>query len=274
MSTGALSDKRIIAVSRDVRFSPNSVDKDMAILQAVASRLAADYVVVDENRLEPDMECDICLSMARNSATLDILAGMEQRGLVVVNSPDSVRACRRSAIEAVMSNLGVPLPPRHGEDGYWIKRGDMAAQTSSDVRYCRDRDELEAARRDFATRNITDYTFSAHVVGDLIKWYAVKGGFFRYFYPSDDGRSKFGDESHNGQAHHYAFDAEALHEAVDAVARETGIVAYGGDAIVRTDGSFCIIDFNDWPSFSRCRDEAADAIAAFVMRDYNRQKSI
>ena len=47
MSTGALSDKRIIAVSRDVRFSPNSVDKDMAILQAVASRLAADYVVVD-----------------------------------------------------------------------------------------------------------------------------------------------------------------------------------------------------------------------------------
>ena len=134
MSTGALSDKRIIAVSRDVRFSPNSVDKDMAILQAVASRLAADYVVVDENRLEPDMECDICLSMARNSATLDILAGMEQRGLVVVNSPDSVRACRRSEIEAVMSNLGVPLPPRHGEDGYWIKRGDMAAQTSSDVR--------------------------------------------------------------------------------------------------------------------------------------------
>ena len=61
MSTGDLSDKRIIAVSRDVRFSPNSVDKDMAILQAVASRLAADYVVVDENRLEPDMECDICL---------------------------------------------------------------------------------------------------------------------------------------------------------------------------------------------------------------------
>ena len=58
------------------------------------------------------------------------------------------------------------------------------------------------------------------------------------------------------------------------MARETGIVTYGGDAIVRADGSFCIIDFNDWPSFSRCRDEAADAIAAFVMRDYNRQKSI
>ena len=266
MSTGDLSDKRIIAVSRDVRFSPNSVDKDMAILQAVASRLAADYVVVDENRLEPDMECDICLSMARNSATLDILAGMEQRGLVVVNSPDSVRACRRSEIEAVMSNLGVPLPPRHGEDGYWIKRGDMAAQTSSDVRYCRDRDELEAARRDFATRNITDYTVSAHVVGDLIKWYAVKGGFFRYYYPSDDGRSKFGDESHNGQAHHYAFEAERLHQEVVRLSQLVGVEVFGGDAIIDEHGRFYIIDFNDWPSFSRCREEAAMAIAQCVAK--------
>ena len=134
MPAVTFSDKRIIAVSRDVRFSPNSVENDMAILQAVASRLSASATVVDENGLKPDTECDICLSMARNSATLDILAGMEQRGVVVVNRPDSVRACRRSAIEAVMSSLGVPLPPRHGEDGYWIKRGDMAAQTGSAVR--------------------------------------------------------------------------------------------------------------------------------------------
>lgn len=35
----------------------------------------------------------------------------------------------------------------------------------------------------------------AHVPGDLVKFYAVKGGFFKYFYPSDDGESKFGDEN-------------------------------------------------------------------------------
>ena len=90
MSTDALPDKRIIAVSRDVRFSPNSVDNDMAILQAVAVRLAADVAVMDENRLEPDMECDFCLTMARNAAALDILTGMEQRGTMVVNSPASI----------------------------------------------------------------------------------------------------------------------------------------------------------------------------------------
>ena len=29
-------------------------------------------------------------------------------------------------------------------------------------------------------------------------------------------------------------------------------------------GSFCLIDFNDWPSFSRCREQAADAITGLV----------
>ena len=30
---------------------------------------------------------------------------------------------------------------------------------------------------------------------------------------------------------------------------------YGGDAIVKSNGTYVIIDFNDWPSFSRCREE-------------------
>lgn len=40
---------------------------------------------------------------------------------------------------------------------------------------------------------------------------------------------------------------------------------YGGDCIVRPDGTFCVIDFNDWPSFSRCRGEAAEAIARLAL---------
>ncbi|MFS6554926.1 hypothetical protein VPJ68_05445, partial [Parabacteroides distasonis] len=44
---------------------------------------------------------------------------------------------------------------------------------------------------------------------------------------------------------------------------------YGGDAIVTADGNFVIIDFNDWPSFSRCRDEAAEAIAEYVKKMKN-----
>ena len=50
----------------------------------------------------------------------------------------------------------------------------------------------------------------------------------------------------------------------ERLAAVIGLDVYGGDCIVRSDGTFAIIDFNDWPSFSRCREEAAKAIAEKV----------
>jgi len=82
--------------------------------------------------------------------------------------------------------------------------------------------------------------------------------------PTDDGTTKFGDEQHNGIAHHYPFDLEALATTANRLAALAETPVYGGDAIITADGAFCIIDFNDWPSFSRCRDEAAKAIIAHV----------
>jgi hypothetical protein len=51
-----------------------------------------------------------------------------------------------------------------------------------------------------------------------------------------------------------------MKKTVDCLATSIGVIVYGGDAIVRSDGSFVIIDFNDWPTFSPCREEAAKAI--------------
>ena len=45
-----------------------------------------------------------------------------------------------------------------------------------------------------------------------------------------------------------------------AAAATLGLEAWGGDAVVDGD-RFVMIDFNDWPSFSRVRDPAARAIA-------------
>ena len=119
------------------------------------------------------------------------------------------------------------------------------------------------------SRGITDYVVSAHVVGDLVKFYGVgQGDFFRWYYPTDDGQTKFGDEHHNGTAHHYRFQENALQHEVQRLAAAVGVDVYGGDAIIRADGSFCLIDFNDWPSFSRCRDAAADAIVSLVNRPH------
>ncbi|MBQ4146368.1 MAG: hypothetical protein II593_00190, partial [Prevotella sp.] len=63
---------------------------------------------------------------------------------------------------------------------------------------------------------------------------------------------------------HIPFDVESLRRDADIVAEAIGIQVYGGDCIVREDGSYVIIDFNDWPSFASCREDAASAIASLV----------
>ena len=45
-----------------------------------------------------------------------------------------------------------------------------------------------------------------------------------------------------------------------------GLTAYGGDCIIDSNGMIKIIDFNDWPSFSKCRENASKAIAATVLK--------
>jgi hypothetical protein len=171
-----------------------------------------------------------------------------------------------------MQQIGTPMPPREGDHGYWLKRGDAAAQSKSDVQYAANQTELNAKIAAFNERGITSYTVSAHVPGDLVKFYGIAGtGFFRYYYPTDDGDQKFGDEARNGAARHYAFSADHLQRAAERLATAVGVDIYGGDCIVRADGSFCMIDFNDWPSFARCRDEAAEAIVGLVTKELEKK---
>ena len=266
---------RILAVSRAERFSPNSVERDRAIFQAVIDRLqkhgdeirlvSEDSLSAPESSGYPDYlgTPDLILTMARRPETLTWL---DSFGIVSINSPEGIRRCSRSRLQDIMEHIGIPVPPKEGTDGYWLKRGDAAAQAAEDVVYVPDREQLAAAIQTMCQRGVTDYTVSAHVQGDLVKFYGVgQGGFFRWYYPTDDGQTKFGDERRNGVASHYPFQTVALQHEVLRLAAALGVSVYGGDAIVRADGSFCLIDFNDWPSFSRCREEAADAIASLVL---------
>ena len=259
-------------IQRAEVFSPNSVEKDLAILEAVAARLrqqgcdvrmlAEDAPTFRAASLQAeDTQC--VLSMARLPETLQWQKTLQ--GVTIINSPEGVRNCSRSALQRIMERIGTPIPPQEGPDGYWLKRGDAAAQSEEDVVFVKDREALRQAIADMEQRGIKDYTVSAHVVGDLVKFYGVCGtGFFRYYYPTDDGQTKFDDEQRNGPAHHYSFDACALQGEAERLAEAVGVEVYGGDAIVRADGSFCFIDFNDWPSFSRCREEAAKAISQLI----------
>ena len=65
------------------------------------------------------------------------------------------------------------------------------------------------------------------------------------------------------------FSLPQLQTAAERAATISGLSVYGGDAIVQADGSFYIIDFNDWPSFSPCVNAAAEAISQLILSDYD-----
>ena len=262
----------IIAVRRAPRFSPNSVDRDDAILHAVCEELQQKLsltnpiLVIDEDDFaKVPTKARVYVTMARSAAALLALGRKTKEGALCVNSVTGVSHCQRTLLTTLMREHHIPMPTERGENGTWLKRGDAAAQSKGDVVFCPDQEALMKAIAGFKARGISEYVTSAHVEGDLVKFYGVGRRFFRYSYPTDDGFSKFGDEQRNGAARHYPFDEDALRKDAFRLAELTGATAYGGDAIIDERGQYFFIDFNDWPSFSRCRGEAAKAIAEEVM---------
>jgi len=269
--------KRLLAIYRAERFSPNSVGKDKAIMDAVCDLLKAKgntlYYIKEEDfivkapTLLAEVKPDVVLTMGRDTLTLTTLAQLEGENVVVINRPCGVRVCARTNIDRLMREANVPVAPLIGDKGYWIKRGDEAAQSKNDVVFARNEAEKGLTIEAFHRRGVTQTVVTAHVEGDLVKFYGVLGtGFFSTYYPCDDGISKFGDERLNGKSHHYGFSISGLQRDAERTATLANVVVYGGDCIIRSDGSYAIIDFNDWPSFSRCREEAAEAIASVARK--------
>lgn len=263
---------KILTVLRAERFSPGSVSADAAILRGVAAELRLRGYDTEECReadlggaATPYRLYEAIATMGRGSEAARVLSAAMADGVQVVNSPESVAACcRRVGMRAIFREMGIPLAPDDGEDGYWVKRADGTSTTCRDVQFAPTRMDAEIVRNSMLEEGAPAVLVEAHVKGDLVKFYGVADKFFRYRYPGDSSRSKFGDELRNGKPHHYAFDTERLRSLAQQMAETVGVDVYGGDCIVGESGEITIIDFNDWPSFSYCKDEAARAIADVI----------
>ena len=285
-----MTEKVFWGIGRSAQYSPNSIERDAAILERVAVRLqAAGHKVqtCNEDQWPPAAfdakHCAAVFSMARHPEVLRALNVLALQEVRVVNVPAALLEndrgrqtlrfqqagvpqpesllCETQAapevVDAALRRLGLPL---------WVKRPDACAQSAADVSFAADVAALRRCLSDFSQRGIPRALLMAHCEGDVVKFYGVGGtGFFHVVHPtSPGGFSKYGLEVHNGPSHGYAFDAEALQAAAEQASQTTGIAVYGGDAIVRPDGRFAMIDFNDWPSFSACVDAAATAIAQLL----------
>ncbi|MFD1140090.1 hypothetical protein ACFQ4C_03185 [Larkinella insperata] len=281
---------KLLGVHRNQKFSPNHIGNDDAIFSLTAQALEKQgnqIRICSEDeflKLETVSEPYI-FTMARQKAVVQKLQAVESDGTVVVNSGFGIENCFRINMHRALEENGIPVPrslviptssadgdplERWTEQGFWIKRGDFHAIHREDVTFVRSRQEGREMLREYARRDIAEVLISEHLAGDLVKFYGVRGtDFFFWFYPYEHNHHKYVEyEAINGKSHHHAFDETELQRVATASAKAVGVDIYGGDAIVTKDGSFYIIDLNDWPSFAPCRQEAADAIAALLYQKF------
>ena len=278
---------RIIGVSRGSEFSPNHIGNDAAIFQLTADELRKmnlDVEIYSEKEFLSDgIEAEYIFDMARDKATIARLRQLEDKGAVVVNSGYGIDNCVRKPMTEILIANKIPHPTSFiiptdepfSPDIFpcWIKRGDSHAMVKEDVVYVESRQEAEIVLNDFRKRGIKEAVVNEHLVGDLIKFYGVAGtDFFYTFYPTEQSHSKFGLEAINGENRGYHFDVEKLKEYSNKASQALNVPIYGGDCVVSSDGEIKIIDFNDWPSFARCRNEAAPFIAECIFKTITKNK--
>ena len=260
---------QVMGVYREPEYSPGKVEADTAILDSVLDHLRASGVqttALDAASFAAGTfpAPHLVLAMCQGPRGLARLAAAEETGAVVINSALAIRNCYRDLLSAGLMRAGVPVPegvivhtaapldlkPLRTIDlssPMYVKRGDLHALGPHDVQRVEGLEQLEATLMRFARRDVPLAFVQQEVVGEVVKFYGVSGG--EYFSAIAEGGLHLTDAQ-----------KRALNQATLIAAEALGLEVWGGDAVFKGD-NFSIVDFNDWPSFSRVRAEAARAIS-------------
>ena len=270
---------KIAGIMRAGVFSPNHIGNDAAIFNFVAEQLRKRgcevNVYSEEQFIAGAVDEHIILNMCREMRSIELLQRREDAGDLVINSGYGIENCIRERMTRILLGSGIEYPEsiivntdeaviarlkKMKIDRCWIKRGESHSLHHEDVCYARHAEEAQELLQEFFLRGIKKAVINRHLDGELVKFYGVEGSpFFYTFYPFRQQHGKATDPG-KPQA-----DPEKIREMCEKAAKELDVKVYGGDCILSDDGSLSLIDINDWPSFAPCRQEAAPAIAKYVM---------
>ncbi len=292
-----MAEIKIAGIMRAGVFSPNHIGNDSTIFNIVADQLrkrGCEVNVYSEDRfVNQEITEDIIVNMCREQRSIAKLQQLEDAGALVINSGYGIENCTRERMTRILLGSNIPFPDSimvNTDEGVretlrrasmtpcWIKRGDFHTMHKEDVTYVRHAEEAQEVLQEYFLRGIKRAVISRHLEGDLIKFYGIAGtSFFYWFYPFDSDYSKYGKEKANGKSRGFAFVEERLKAICAKAADALDVKIYGGDCVVSPEGEIRIIDFNDWPSFAPCRQEAATQIAKYIMsaiKERQAQRSI
>lgn len=281
-----MAEIKIAGIMRAGAYSPNHIGNDAAIFNLTTEQLRKRgcevKVYSEEQFIAGEVKEDIIVDMCREHRSMVLLQQLEDAGALVINSGYGIENCTRERMTRILLGSNIPYPDSLIVDTdevvkdrmvaakmnrAWIKRGDFHAMHKEDVSYVRHPEEAQEVLQEYFLRGIKRAVINRHLVGDLIKFYGVRDTpFFYWFYPFDEGHSKYGHEAVNGHSRGIEFDVAGLRHICQQAADVLDVIVYGGDCIVDPDGTIRIIDFNDWPSFAPCRQEAAPHIAKAIIK--------
>lgn len=287
-----MADTKIAAILRAGAYSPNHIGNDAAIINLTCEQLRKRGCEVktysEEQLIAGAVKEPIVIHMCRDQRSFPILQAMEDSGNLVINSGYGVENCTRERLTRILLGSGIPYPEslmvntnqtvteqmeRIGMERAWIKRGDTYAMHKEDVTYVRHPEEAQEVLQEYFLRGIKRAVINRHLDGDQVKFYGVRDtDYFYCFYPFEKKYSSKGDDKAPKRGGEARFDLAKFRDACTRAADILDIRIYGGDAIVAPDGTFSIIDFNDWPSFAPCRMEAAPHIAKCVLTAIKERK--
>lgn len=276
---------KVLLIYRGEEFSPNNVRKDALLIEAVGQEVCArgdEVRFVTEQTLEPDALkwADAVFSQARRFRSLMCI---ERSGVRALNTPMGVRrALSRETTLRLLEAGGIPVPPYWCYDPEsdemwmcepqlaqllpgWIKGMHPGGVRPGDVQYVEHPLQVDSRVIEMQAEGYDDIVVTRHMPGFVVKCYCVGGRLIHWMLPQTVGYTKFGDESHND-----APDANLVDEAsLQRLAREIGEImcleVFGFDAIVSaSDAGIYVIDVNDAPSFSPCRQLAAEQISRLL----------
>ena len=161
---------KLLGIYRAERFSPGSVEKDRAILDATLDALRKEgysvETITEEKLLSTSplpppyllSTSPIIISMARSEEALRMLEGRP-----CINDPEAVRICNRRLY----------ITDTTDEPPLWVKRTDQCREQEGDVVFCPDRDALDKAVANLKARGITEYVCQRHYEGEHVKFYGI-----------------------------------------------------------------------------------------------------
>ena len=226
---------------------------------------------------------DIIINMCRHHRSFPVLQRKEDEGALVINSGYGVENCTRERLTRILIGSNIPTPEsimvntdervidrmnKLGMTKAWVKRGDFHTMHKEDVTYVRHPEEAQEVVQEYFLRGIKRAVVSRHIEGELLKFYGVYGTPWFYCFYHHGSRDKQAMDEDKP-----SFDHEAFKEVCNRAAEALDIKIYGGDAIILPDGSFSIIDFNDWPSFAACRVEASGVIARAILAEIKKHNA-